>query len=145
MTKNSPSRDLVFTSALVCFHCSRSLMFFYRAYVTSLTAKPRLRERVSMQTGLVIRGWHRIAWSRLRTCAFAAGMLLYAAAPAMSLPPNPQRPNTSTTCAEAQERVVQAERGSSLISAHENAEVLRQASEVAARLCAAEPAKTTNS
>jgi hypothetical protein len=68
-------------------------------------------------------------------CAVAAGLVLLTAGPAMSLPPNPERPNNSTTCAEAQARLREAELGSSLVSQQENAEILEKARAVVAQLC----------
>jgi len=73
------------------------------------------------------------SWPRI--CALAACLLLLAAGPAMSLPPNPERPNEAKTCAEAQERLREAELGSPLVSKQENAAILEQARAVVARLC----------
>jgi hypothetical protein len=53
----------------------------------------------------------------------------------MSLPPNPERPNESKTCAEAEARLREAELGSPLVSKQENEKILEQARAVAAELC----------
>jgi hypothetical protein len=73
--------------------------------------------------------------SRPCIVALAGFFLSLLAGPAMSLPPNPERPNHSTICAEAQSRLREAELGSPLVSRHENAEFLEQARAVVARLC----------
>lgn len=52
-----------------------------------------------------------------------------------ALPPNPQRPFTAQTCEEALLRYREAEAGSPLISAVENAEVLAGARAQVRRLC----------
>lgn len=54
---------------------------------------------------------------------------------AQALPPNPQRPFTARTCEEALQRYREAEAGSPLISAIENAEVLAAARAQVRRLC----------
>lgn len=54
---------------------------------------------------------------------------------ALALPPNPQRPFTARTCEEALLRYREAEAGSPLISAIENAEVLAGARAQVRRLC----------
>ncbi len=54
---------------------------------------------------------------------------------AQSMPPNPERPNNSTTCQEALARVREAAVGSPLVSAERNRELLFEAIGVAERLC----------
>lgn len=63
------------------------------------------------------------------TPAFAQGASMF--------PKNPQRPNTSTNCKQALERVREAAMGSPLISPDENRKVLLDAIDVAERLCLA--------
>jgi hypothetical protein len=67
--------------------------------------------------------------------ALAVAGLVMMAAPAAGLPPNPERANKSRTCAEALERLSEAERGSPLVSEQENEEILKQARAVVAQLC----------
>jgi len=68
----------------------------------------------------------------------SAAMLAFAAGTAagQAMPPDPERPNNSRTCEEAMERVREAQRGSPLVSAERNRELLQEAIKVAERLCA---------
>ena len=65
--------------------------------------------------------------------SLAFSMLLVS--PAVSLPPNPERPMNATTCAEAEARLREAEAGSPLISRERNREIVAQARAQVARLC----------
>jgi hypothetical protein len=65
--------------------------------------------------------------------SLAFSMLLVS--PAVSLPPNPERPMNATTCAEAEARLREAEAGSPLISPQRNREIVAQARAQVARLC----------
>jgi len=55
--------------------------------------------------------------------------------PAQSIPPDPERPNNSTTCGEALARVREAAVGNPLVSVERNRELLLEAIGVAERLC----------
>ena len=68
-------------------------------------------------------------------------LYLVLAGPAMSLPPDPERPMNATTCAEAQARLHEAELGSPLVPAERNEELLAQAREIVARLCPGQETK----
>lgn len=54
---------------------------------------------------------------------------------AMAFPRNPERPMNATTCEEAMARLREAERGSPLVSAQTNREILAKARKIAIRLC----------
>lgn len=71
-----------------------------------------------------------IALAIALACVFAA-----ASAPVLAVPADPNRPLASQTCDVAQTRLEQAQDGSPLISADEQAQVLRTARADVIRLC----------
>ncbi len=81
---------------------------------------------------------HSLGALHARSSGLSAAVLLATAMfgnCASALPPNPQRPFTARTCDEALLRYWEAQAGSPLISAIENAEVLAGALAQVRRLC----------
>lgn len=76
--------------------------------------------------------------SQIQRSIALACMCAAAATPALAVPADPNRPLASQTCEVAQTRLEQAQDGSPLISAEEQAQVLRTARADVVRLCGVE-------
>jgi len=74
-------------------------------------------------------GMHRALWG-----VWPAALIL-TVAPALALPPDPQRAMEAGTCEAAKARYREAQSGSPLISPAENAAVLARAAEQMRQLC----------